>query len=516
MAYHRTPRKDAYDVVVIGAGMGGLSAAAGLAHRGLDVLAVEAHYRAGGYAHSFVRHKRLPGHDSLSAFEFDAAVHLTPGGGPGEGLHRLLREWGVDDRVEFLPVQPMYRTVSPGLETLIASGMEGFLESHARHFPAEREGFASLLAVMDRMATEIRRLGELEIPKDQMMRLMVRHCPTVLRYSSRTLGELLDQHLDDPVAKSVVSTLWTYLGLPPSRCSAVAFAVMLMSFVHENAYYVRGSFQKLADAFVHALENFGGELVMPRKVRRILVDEGGRAAGVELDSGDRVRARAVISNVDAHQTFFDMLGRERLEADFAESLERRPLSISAFEVFLAVDLDLAAMGVVHETFFAPGHDPEEVYERHAAGDVFGCGISIPTIEDPTVAPPGFHTVCVTTFAPWERAWKQDKAGLAGRLVDEAEKVIPGLRAASVFQEAGTPWTMNRYTGNRHGAIYGWDASPKSLATRLSMETPVPGLFLAGHWTRPGGGLYAVVTSGQVAADKVYRELADGRLLCASA
>jgi phytoene dehydrogenase-like protein len=495
--------------------MGGLSAAAGLAYRGLDVLAVEAHYRAGGYAHSFLRHKRLPETGRLGGFEFDAAVHLTPGGGPGEGLHRLLTDWGVADQVEFLPVQPMYRTVAPGLETLIASGMEGFLESHVRHFPHEREGFTNLLAAMDRMATEIRRLGEMEVPKDQMMRTMVRHCPTVLRYSSRSLQNLLDQHLKDPVAQSVVSTLWTYLGLPPTRCSAVAFSVMLMSFVHENAYYVRGSFQRLANAFVAALEKFGGELVMPRRVSRILLDEAGRAAGVELDKGERVRASAVISNVDAHQTFFDMVGRERLDADFAGSLERRPVSISAFEVFLAVQMDLKGMGVVHETFFAPGHDPEEVFDRHAAGDVFGCGISIPTIEDDTVAPPGFHTVCITMFAPWERVWKNDKVGLARRLVEEAEKVIPGLRRSVFFEEAGTPWTMNRYTGNHQGAIYGWDASPKSLATRLAMETPVPGLYLAGHWTRPGGGLYAVVTSGQIAADKVYQQLEAGRALCAS-
>ena len=81
-----------------------------------------------------------------------------------------------------------------------------------------------------------------------------------------------------------------------------------------------------------------------------------------------------------------------------------------------------------------------------------------------------------------------------------------IEIASQATPAGTPFTMNRYTSNHMGAIYGWDASPKSLATRLAMETPVPGLFLAGHWTRPGGGIYAVITSGQIAAKRVMREL----------
>lgn len=495
--YHKVPLKDRYDVVVIGGGMAGLSAGAGLARRGAEVLVVEAHYQAGGYAHAFRRKQ----------FHFDSAVHLTPGGGRGEGLHRLLEDWGVADQVEFLPVQPMYRTVGPGLQTLIRSGQDDFVESHAEHFPHERAGIRSLVDAMDRMASEIRELSALDVPGNQMMRVMVKHCPTVLRNSNRSLQQLLDDHVKDPVCQSVLSTLWTYLGLPPSRCSAVAFAVMMMSFINENAYYVRGTFQRLADAFASAVRKFGGELVMPRRVDRILLDAGGRAAGVKLDgAGEEIRAKYVISNADAFQTFFHMVGRDRLDAEFAASLEGRPLSISAFEVFLGVKKDLAAMDVVHETFFAPCHSAEQVYDSHANGEVLGCGLSIPSIEDETVAPPGHHTVCVTMFAPWDRAWKEQKQQVADRLIDEAEQVIPGLREAIVYQDAGSPTTMNRYTGNRQGAIYGWDASPKSLATRLAMETPVPGLFLAGHWTRPGGGLYAVVTSGQIAAQRVFKEL----------
>ena len=495
--YHKVPRKSSYDVVVIGGGMAGLSAGAGLAHRGADVLVVEAHYQPGGYAHAFRRKQ----------FLFDSAVHLTPGGGKGEGLHRLLEEWGVADQVEFLPVQPMYRTMGPGLQTLIRSGKDDFVESHAEHFPHERAGIRSLVEVMDRMAVEIRELSALDVPKSQMMRVMVKQCPTVLRHSNRSLQQLLDAHVKDPICQSVLGTLWTYLGLPPSRCSAVAFAVMMMSFVNENAYYVRGTFQRLADAFATALKNKGGELVMPRRVDKILIDECGRAAGVKLDQdGEEIRAKYVISNADAFQTFFHMIGREHLDPEFASSLETRGLSISAFEVFLGVKMDLKSMGVVHETFFAPCHSAEQVYDSHASGDVLGCGLSIPSIEDPTVAPPGHHTVCITMFAPWDRSWKEHKQRLADRLIDEAEHVVPGLRDAIVFRDAGTPTTMQRYTGNHQGAIYGWDASPKSLATRLGMETPVPGLFLAGHWTRPGGGLYAVVTSGQIAAERVFKEL----------
>lgn len=497
MAYHKVPNKSEYDVIVIGGGMGGLSAGAGLAHRGANVLVVEAHYRPGGYAHSFRR----------KDFLFDSAVHLSPGGGKGEGIYSLLEEWGVEKECEFIRIDPMYRTMGPGLTTHIRSTKEGFIESHAQHFPEERDGIRRFVETMDRIAAEIRVLGEMEIPPSQMMRVMVKVCPTVLRYSSKTLHQMVSQFVSDPIAQSVLSTLWTYLGLPPSKCSAVAFSVMMMSFVNENAYYVKGTFQNLANAFVKALEKFGGEIVMPRRVEKILLDDRGRACGIKLDGeGEEIRARYVISNADAYQTFFKMVGRENLDAEFSASLEQRPVSVSAFEVFLGVKMDLHAMGTIHETFFAPGHDPEEVYDNHARGDIFGCGLSIPSLEDPTVAPPDHHAVCVTMFAPYQKEWKEEKARVTDALIDEAEKVLPGLRQSIVYQDSGTPLTMQRYTSNHAGAIYGWDASPKSLATRLAMETPVPGLFLAGHWTRPGGGLYAVVTSGQIAAKRVIREL----------
>ncbi|HEY0143952.1 MAG TPA: NAD(P)/FAD-dependent oxidoreductase [Thermoanaerobaculia bacterium] len=502
MAYHKVPNKNEYDVIVIGGGMGGLSAGAGLAYRGANVLVVEQHYRPGGYAHSFRR----------KDFLFDSAVHLTPGGGKGEGIYSLLEEWGVADKCEFIPIDPMYRTIGPGLETHIRGSKAGFIESHAQYFPEERDGFTKFVDAMDRISSEIRVLSELEVPPSQMMRVMVRYCPTVLRYSSKTLEQMASQFISDPIARSVITTLWTYLGLPPSQCSAVAFSVMMMSFVNENAYYVKGTFQNLAYAFVAGLEKHGGEIILPRRVEKILLDESGRACGVKLDTdargngGEEIRARVVISNADAFQTFYKMVGRENLDPEFANSLETRALSVSAFEVFLGVKMDLESMGVIHETFFAPAHDPERVYENHARGDVFGCGISIPSIDDHTVAPAGHHTVCITMFAPFEKDWAMDKQRTAERLIDEAELVIPGLRKNIVYQDAGSPTTMRRYTMNHNGAIYGWDASPKSLATRLAMETPVPSLFLAGHWTRPGGGVFAVITSGQIAAKRAIKEL----------
>jgi hypothetical protein len=154
----------------------------------------------------------------------------------------------------------------------------------------------------------------------------------------------------------------------------VAF-VMMMSFVNENAYYVRGSFQRLANGFVAGLQKHGGELVMPRGVEKILLDQCGRAAVSSSTGGRRDSAEYVTSaSTPSRPSSAWWPGPPRCR--FAADLESRGLSISAFEVFLGVDLDLKKMGVARD-LLRPGHSGEEVYDNHACGKVFGCGLSDP-------------------------------------------------------------------------------------------------------------------------------------------
>jgi phytoene dehydrogenase-like protein len=322
-----------------------------------------------------------------------------------------------------------------------------------------------------------------------------------MRYQSATLGQIMDQVLSDPRVKAAFAALWPYVGLPPSRLSFLHWAAMLASYVEEGAFYCRGSFQVMVDAFVEGLRAHGGELLLRAGVRRILT-ENGRAQGVMLEHGARVQAPVVISNADAVQTYAELVGAEHLPAGYAAGLGALRASLSGFVLYMATTLDLRQAGAAHELFHYQSWDHDRVLVGMADGRPAGLLLSAPTLSDSSLAPPGEHLLTAAAMLPyeWTASWRQQKERHAELVLDEVESILPGVREGLTFVEGATPRTLERYTRNQSGAMYGWAPTPDQAGTaRLAQSGPIRGLYLAGHWTRPGGGVYAVVMSGLQAA-----------------
>jgi phytoene dehydrogenase-like protein len=327
-----------------------------------------------------------------------------------------------------------------------------------------------------------------------------------------SLGAVLDEHLTDPRLKAVFTSLLPYLGLPPSQLSFLYWSVMLMSFIEEGAFYCRGSFQNLADAFAAALEKHGGELLLRNRVRRILTN-GRQVSGVTLENGQRILAPVVISNADAEQTFEELVGVEHLPRRFVKNLQGMKPSLSAFVCFLATDLDARQLGASHEMLLFRSWDHDDTYRKILEGKPLGIVITVPTLADPSLAPPNQHLITVTSLIPYEigTSWRSQKARYSELLIGELEAVFPNLRGHITFAEGASPRTMERYTLNLTGSIYGWEVSPEQVGRkRLGHDTPIRGLYLSGHWTQPGGGIYGVTVSGMQTSQMVlgYSSIGD--------
>ena len=140
-----------------------------------------------------------------------------------------------------------------------------------------------------------------------------------------------------------------------------------------------------------------------------------------------------------------------------------------------------------------------------AGQPEWLSVTVPTFADPELAPANEHIMILTSLvrADVVKDWRAEKQRVANSLLEVAEERFSGLGRHLTFVESGTPRTMERYTRNTDGAAYGWELTPRQVGlTRSAQSTPVEGLFLAGHWTQPGGGVYGVVASGVGAARRV--------------
>lgn len=479
--------RDAYDAIVVGGGLGGLSAAAYLARYGRSVLVVERQPGAGGNAHAFRR----------GPYTFDPAIHILPSGREGEPLDLYLRFLGVRDQVTLLPFERLFTALLPGARLVAPFGWEAFTEAHCALFPSEAEDIRRFFRTCERFGVEAR-----QVPIQVAIKDLDRHaaaCPTFFRYRPATLGEVLVEFIRDPRARAACGAIWPYLGLPPSRLSFEIFC-RLMSILVRGSSHARGGQQRFADALVSAFTARGGEILLGATVKRIDLD-GGRASGVTLDDGRAFRARHVISNADARQTFGTLVGMEHVPVPYARRLAKLRPSLSAFVVFAAGSFDVHAHDVGHEVFFHRHWDHDQTHADVLAGRPGGVWAALPTRDDPSLAPPGEHVIVLSSLAAWDlgRPWEQEKERFTGALLADLEVMFPGVRDTLTFVESATPLTLQRYTLGTAGAIYGWENSVDQAGSkRLAYVTPIPGLFLAGHWSQPGGSWRVMISGSHVA------------------
>lgn len=489
-----TPSRDEYDVVVVGSGIGGLSTGAHLARAGQRVLVVERGDGPGGYAHAFRRGPYL----------FDPAIHIISQAGEGFLLDASLKFLGVHDRCTMLAVDDLYALRFPDFSMHVPIGLDAYIAAHAAAFPEYAEAIERFFRLVHQVHHESHQLPPQLALRD--LDALVERFPVMFKYSRATLQEVLDEFFPDPRVQALCTAGWPYIGAPPSRLGFMTFCQATSAHL-ESPRYCQGSFQKLADAFVAALEMHGGELLLNTQVGRITV-EGGRATGVTLATGEQLRAAAIVSNADARHTFEELVGADHLPAPFMRRLRRMDPSLSACVLYAATTLDLRQFGGAYETFIYKHWDHQETYNDILAGRPGAMWATVPTLLDPSLAPPGEHLIILTSLASYDigEPWEAAKPRFTEALLREIEALFPGIRDQLTFAEVATPPTFERYTLNSRGAIYGWEFTPQqSGSKRMPHQTPIPGLYLAGHWTQPGAASIRVFVSGIHTAQIVLAE-----------
>jgi prolycopene isomerase len=438
---------------VVGAGLGGLSAAGFLARARLRVLLVERSEGAGGCTRGFE-------HDGQT---LDTAVSSIARGVDDELRDGILAHLGARERCTLLPVDPAYRAFLPDV------AVDFTREAYEAAFPSEREAIRAFFDTCDRILEDTHRLP-LQLPLDALDAIAERF-PVFVRYRSATLADALDEHFRDARLKAAVAVSWPWAGLPPERLSFTTCAQGL-ALMGRGTYAVQGSFQQLVEALVEGFREAGGKTDFGVEVTGFAVD-GGRVRGVLAADGCAIAAEAVVSTADGRRTL-DMLGADQVPDRIRGRVRRMRPSLSAFVLFAETELDLTAAGAAVENFFGTG----------------GIWASVPTS----------HAVVIRAL------------GLAGdrepfdEMLQAAERAFPGFRESSTVLATLTPRDLEARTANSGGAIYGWENTPANTGSRrLPVAGIADGLYLAGHWSQPGHGAYRAVLSGMHAAAAVLRD-----------
>ncbi len=494
-----------YDAIVIGSGLGGLSAAASLAKRGVGIKLLEKHTQPGGYATTFFRDR----------FEFEVSLHALSGIGtpdnPGPLLNQL-EAMDVARRVEFIPLDDLYRTIGPNVDMVAPKGAERFVEALSARFPTEAKGIRRLIDQVLTIGDEVEMLRAGGYSRAPLP--MVARFPNLAHAAGVPLSKVLDRELSSPLAKLALAQLWGYFGLPPSKLSMLMFAAGMNAYLRYGATGIRGNSQSLADAFVDVIRESGGEVTLANGVAKILTGSG-RVTGVVTEGGERFEADTVIANANPITTLNELVEPGQVLAGSAAHLSSLPISLGTVSVYLGLSKRSAELGIEdYEVYLNRQVDMEEQYqtcfERTDPGSLAVCAYDL---INPDAAPPGAGVVVVSALAQgkaWEQleptAYHEAKERMAKWMIQRVEQQYPGLSRYVETISVSTPITNMRYTGNPGGAIYGFANTPElNPGFRPENKGPLEGLWFAGAWTQPGGGFQATITSGVNTATAVLQE-----------
>ncbi len=509
------PGKEKFEVVIIGAGGGGLGAGSILTQAGVKTLILEQHDKVGGYMTAFER----------DDYRFEVSLHMMDGLDEGGLTRDLFKQLDILDRVKLLKFDPLYRSIHPDLVIDVPADVDEYLKILKETFPHEAQGITDLFQTFFIMGEDISGLNDLMNQPTLLRWLQYPLVPfrhwNFVKDRNATMEELVKRHISDPRAISVILQLAAFMGTPPSRSPGVLTAVMMESYHHHGVYHFEGGSQAVSDALAAVIRENGGEIRLNTRVEKILIQDG-RAVAVRTVSGEEIYADYIISNANGYSTYLELVGEEHLKPEYVEYIKNLEPGLSATEVFLGLDLDMKDIGLgdVGEIFYSPNFKVEDAWKHIYNMDIEKMAMVVAFLSntDPTCAPPGKSNVILTVggYYDWENRWRIDqgyeayrelKEEIGDRMITVAEQFIPGLRDSIEVMEIATPLTMERYTSNYKGSIIGWSPVPEqSMLKRMKQKGPIDHLYLAGAWTFPCGGQSAVLGSGRMAAKMILDKI----------
>lgn len=511
--------KPYYDITVIGAGVGGLTAAALLSKAGFSVCVLEKEPHVGGYLAGFKR----------KDFRFDTAIHWLNQCAKDGMVCKLFDAIGKDHPIA-VPQKRIRRYKGENFDYLLTDNPDEMRDAMIADFPHEKKGIEKFFRKAKAIglsfknynsvfrSEETMSFAEKAGNKLKLLKFVLPFIPYITYSGEKGLKKGLRRFFNDEgihrifaseteLLSCLVPIGWAYFGdfqSPP-----------------------KGGGQVIPQWLQYVVEYFGNQVCFRANVREIMIKDG-VCAGVRIEhrgTTHSIKSKYVIAACDVETLYEKMLPADAIPPKLKKKLKEAELYSSSVTVSIALDCSPAALGFNEELVHLANEN--ESFAAHSSGDPEKSEISIlpPSLRDSSLAPEGMGTL--TLFMPalmgYRDNWltKKDENGnyirndeyrslkhdIAEILISRVEKyVAPGLRSHILFYEVATPVTHWRYTGNKNGTMMGAKPGKENMQNKIAhYKTPIKNLLLGGHWAELGGGVPIAAKAGANAALLVLKE-----------
>jgi len=476
-----------YDVIIIGGGLGGLTAGAKLCKEGKKVLLIEQHWIPGGCATTFQR----------DGFTFEVGLHEMDGLDDKDMKTRIFRELGVFDKVEFPRIPEFYHFRNARVQITIPHDPGKAMKLLAGHFPKEEDG---INAFFDQILNARKKAKEAQ-GKPEM-----------------SLGDFLDSILHDEDLKLVLLGNLGFFHDDPYSISLNYYSAAQGSYFRGGSNFIKGGSQQLSNYLSGYISQHGGEVILKHTVTDIITKDH-KAVGVKYTESktissaihtayaDEIIANAAIPNV------VGMLPEEHRE-ELQRQIDKREPGASLLTVYLGFKKNVKELGnKYYSTFvFDDSIKTQSDIKPNNHSDFPTRSFTFVDYSqvDSALAAEGKSVgvvCCIDYFADWDKLTpeeyleRKEKAGNV--FIEKLEQLVPGIKDEIECYSVATPKTLQEYTWNPSGAVYGFAQTPERM--QFDEIRSLEHLHFASAWTKIGGGFSGAIMSGYLCAVDVLRK-----------
>lgn len=509
-----------FDTIIIGSGVGSLATAICLARAGQKVLVLEQHYVPGGWAHSF----------TLNGQRFSPGVHYVGLIEEGQSTNELYRGLGIaNDMVFFRMNKNAYEhCLINGEKFDIPAGIDNWKKVLATRFPNEAKNINEYLTLVKRVSYELQLIPKLEgFWQKITVPFRTKHFG---KFALFPLKKVIGWHIKDPLLKAVLNIQCGDHGLAPKRaCFPVHCSVM--SHYFEGGFYPMGGGGGIVKAMTTSVKKYGGEIRVKQNVAKIII-ENKKAIGVQLQDGQQILAKTIVSNADPSITYLNLIGKEYLSKSLIKKLEKTKYSVTSLILFLTLDMDVTQFGIDSGNIWMMKDENDDanfddlMTSDITKGDSFpAVFISCTTMKDPVSFNGKYHNFEVVTYINYDNLpefngledyhsenYKIFKEKVIVKLMNNIEKIIPGAKQNVIQAELGTPKTNEFYVNSTKGNVYGTEKTLNQVGPfSYKNKSEIENLYLCGASTL-SHGVGGATHSGVMAASLILKCKPDDLLI----